>query len=78
MSTPAPLGPREVWLGVLVSFDPARAIGRVSGSGGDGGHVFGSFAFELGVWRGDGPPQVGQSVLFVVDPTNGRVVEVTR
>jgi hypothetical protein len=67
--------PPEIWLGVVVSFDPARAIGRVSGQVDD---RFGTFPFELGIWRGDGPPRVGESVLFVVDPTTRQVLEVTR
>jgi hypothetical protein len=76
MTLPESLGPlREVWLGVVVSFHPAQAIGRVSGAADD---RFGTFPFELAAWRGDGPPQVGQSVLFVVDPTTRQVLEVTR
>jgi hypothetical protein len=75
MSSLEPLGSREVWLGVVVSVDAARAIGRVSGAS-DDRLGFGTFPFALAAWRADGQPQVGQSVWFVVDPTTRQVLEV--
>ena len=54
MSPPEPLGPlQEFWLGHVVSWDPARGLGRVSGAADE---RFGSFPFGQATWRAEGPP----------------------
>jgi hypothetical protein len=73
MSPSEPLGPLQaLWLGHVVSWDPARGLGRVQGAADD---RVGSFPFAQATWRAGGPPVSGQSVSFRVND-RGWAVEI--